>query len=66
MRYVSFRGETIGSIQRDLKGTGYFFLIAIVRGAVIERAHAENPARAAGWFSLSCDQSRKRSRDHTS
>jgi hypothetical protein len=35
--------------------SGYFFNIAIVRGAVIEPAHAKNPARAAGWVCLSCD-----------
>lgn len=35
-----------------------------MRVAVIEPAHTKNPARAAGWFYLSCDQSTEWSRDH--
>jgi len=49
--------------QEGLKGTGYFSPVATAGGDVIDAAHAENPARAAGWICLSCDQSRKWSRD---
>jgi hypothetical protein len=30
---------------------------------MIKPCHAENPARATGWFCLSCDQPRERSRE---
>ena len=50
-------------IGGGIKGDRLLFSIVIGRGAVIKPAHAENPARAAGWICLSCDQSRKWSRD---
>ena len=49
-----------------LKGTGYFSPVAITCSGVIDAADAENPAWAASWFCLSCDQSRKWSRDDLS
>jgi hypothetical protein len=33
---------------------------------MIKPCHAENPARATGWFCLSCDQPRERSRNYLS
>ena len=49
-----------------LKGTGYFSPVAIACRGVIDAADAANPAWAASWFCLSCDQPRKWSRDDLS
>src|SRR5262249_55234066 len=42
--------------------SGYFSSVAIACSGVIDATDAENPAWAASWFCLSCDQPRKWSR----
>jgi hypothetical protein len=49
--------------MEHVKGTGYFSRCG-APGGMITAAHAENSARAAGWFCSSCDQPREWSRDH--
>jgi hypothetical protein len=49
-------------VPKGIKGTGYFSPVAIACSGVIDAPDAENPAWAASWFCLSCDQPRKWSR----
>ncbi len=61
------RSSVVGTTAAwELKGTGYFSPVAIACSGVIDAADAENPAWAASWFCLSCDQPRKWSRDDLS
>jgi hypothetical protein len=63
---ATLRCRLSGIALRGIKGDRLLFAVAIARGGVIGAAHAENPARAASWFCLSCDQPRKWLHDYLS
>ena len=65
VKVESSRGSDRG--KGGIEGDGLLFPVAIAGGGVmIDACHAENPARAASWICLSCDQPRKWSRDYLS